>query len=179
VLWDKKNRTIVNNESSEIIRIFNTAFNHLLPEDKAAVDLYPEALRKEIDAINEWTYPKFNSQYQHLLMMTLSNTSRQCRVADGVYRTGFATSETAYQAAVKEVFEALDRLEAILTENQKKGEHYLVGGVLTEADVRVYVTAIRFDPVYFGHFKCNIRSIRADYPAIHKYVFFRSMQVFF
>ncbi|KAI8972887.1 glutathione S-transferase [Trametes punicea] len=141
VLWDKKTSTIVNNESSEIIRIFNTAFNDQLPADKAKIDLYPEHLRKDIDEINEWVYDTVNN---------------------GVYKSGFATTQRAYEAAVIPLFESLDKLEKILT-----GKDYLVGNQLTEADVRLFVTIIRFDPVYVGHFKCNIRTIRDGYPAIH------------
>ncbi|KAL1948841.1 hypothetical protein VTO73DRAFT_10647 [Trametes versicolor] len=140
ILWDKKTSAIVNNESSEIIRMFNTAFNDQLPADKAAIDLYPEALRGEIDGINEWVYDTVNN---------------------GVYKSGFATSQKAYEAAVVPLFESLDRLEKILT-----GKDYLVGDQLTEADVRLFVTIVRFDPVYVGHFKCNIRTIRDGYPAI-------------
>ncbi|TEB34306.1 glutathione S-transferase [Coprinellus micaceus] len=140
VLWDKKNATIVNNESSEILRIFNTAFNHLLPADKAALDLYPEELRGEIDSLNEWIYPDINN---------------------GVYRAGFAQSQAAYETAVHEVFDALDKVEKLLA-----GKDYLVGDRLTEADIRLWVTIVRFDPVYVGHFKCNFRTIRDGYPAI-------------
>ncbi|RPD54931.1 glutathione S-transferase [Lentinus tigrinus ALCF2SS1-7] len=141
VLWDKKEGTIVNNESSEIIRMFNTAFNDQLPSDKAALDLYPEALRKEIDEVNEWVYDTVNN---------------------GVYKSGFASTQKAYEAAVIPLFESLDRLEKMLT-----GKEYLIGNQLTEADVRLFVTIIRFDPVYVGHFKCNLRTIRDGYPAIH------------
>ncbi|KAJ3505127.1 hypothetical protein NLJ89_g7573 [Agrocybe chaxingu] len=141
VLWDKKQHTIVNNESSEIIRIFNTAFNEFLPADKAAVDLYPQDLRSEIDSLNEWIYRDINN---------------------GVYRTGFATTQAAYEKGVYEVFNALDRVEKLLT-----GKDYLVGNKLTEADIRLWVTIIRFDPAYVGNFKCNIRDIRNGYPAIH------------
>ncbi|KAJ7645856.1 glutathione S-transferase [Mycena rosella] len=119
VLWDKKLNTIVNNESSEIIRMFNTAFNDLIPADKAALDLYPEAHRAEIDSLNEWVYS----------------------TSTGVYLAGFATQQTAYEKAV-----------------------------LTEADVRLFVTIIRFDPAYVGQFKCNIRTIRDGYPAIHSWL---------
>lgn len=140
VLWDKKHQTIVNNESAEILRIFNTAFNHLLPAEKAAIDLYPEDLRVDIDALNEWVYPGINN---------------------GVYRAGFATSQGAYEKAVHEVFESLDKVEKIL-----EGKEYLVGNRLTEADIRLWVTIVRFDPVYVGHFKCNFRTIRDGYPAI-------------
>ncbi|PPQ96856.1 hypothetical protein CVT26_006025 [Gymnopilus dilepis] len=144
VLWDKKLHTIVNNESSEIIRIFNSAFNELLPPEKAALDFYPKELRAEIDGLNDWIYNGINN---------------------GVYRSGFATSQEAYSKAVLEVFESLDKVEKILT-----GKDYLVGDRLTEADVRLFVTIIRFDPVYVGHFKCNIRTIRDGYPAIHKWL---------
>ncbi|KAG6828600.1 hypothetical protein H0H92_007341 [Tricholoma furcatifolium] len=144
VLWDKKNHTIVNNESSEIIRMFNTAFNEFIPADKAALDFYPERLRSEIDELNSWIYPNINN---------------------GVYRSGFATTQEAYEKAVVEVFEALDKTEKILT-----GKDYLVGSTLTEADIRLWVTIIRFDPVYVGHFKCNFRTIRDGYPAIHTWM---------
>ncbi|KAG9313451.1 glutathione S-transferase [Chiua virens] len=144
VLWDKKKHTIVNNESSEIIRIFNTAFNHLLPPEKAVVDVYPEQHRKEIDEINEWVYDTVNN---------------------GVYKAGFAGSQEAYEKAVYPLFESLNRLEKMLT-----GKDYLVGDTLTEADIRLFVTLIRFDPVYVGHFKCNLRTIRNGYPAIHTWL---------
>ncbi|KAN0127363.1 glutathione S-transferase [Lactarius tabidus] len=141
VLWDKKQHTIVNNESSEIIRIFNSEFNSLIPEDKAKLNFYPEELRKEIDEVNEWVYDKINN---------------------GVYRSGFATAFPAYRDAVVPLFEALDRVEVML-----KGKTYLIGDRLTEADIRLFVSIIRFDPVYVGHFKCNIRTIRHGYPNIH------------
>jgi len=134
----------VNNESSEIIRMLNTAFNDLIPADKAALDLYPAEHRAEIDAINEWVYPEINN---------------------GVYRTGFATQQKAYEEAVKIVFEGLDKAEKILT-----GKEYLVGGRLTEADVRLWVNIIRFDPVYVGHFKCNFTTIRVGYPEINRWM---------
>jgi len=141
VLWDKKKQTVVNNESSEIIRIFNTSFNDIIPKGKAAVDIYPQAHRAEIDSINEWVYDTVNN---------------------GVYKAGFAVTQGAYQKAVVPLFDSLDRLEKMLT-----GKDYLVGDVLTETDIRLWVTIIRFDPVYVGHFKCNIRTIRNGYPAIH------------
>ncbi|KAJ3570564.1 hypothetical protein NP233_g4324 [Leucocoprinus birnbaumii] len=141
VLWDKKLGLIVNNESSEIIRMLNTEFNHLIPADKAALDFYPEQLRSQIDDLNAWVYPNINN---------------------GVYRAGFATTQEAYETAVKDVFEALDKVEKIL-----EGKHYLIGDRLTEADIRLWVTIIRFDPVYVGHFKCNFNTIRAGYPAIN------------
>ncbi|KAJ7778582.1 glutathione S-transferase [Mycena maculata] len=144
VLWDKKLNTVVNNESSEIIRMFNTAFNGLLPADKAKLDLYPEESRAEIDTLNEWVYSDINN---------------------GVYKSGFATQQAAYEKAVTELFGALDKIEDILT-----GKDYLVGGRLTEADVRLFVTIIRFDPAYVGQFKCNIRTIRDGYPAVHSWL---------
>ncbi|KAF9051453.1 glutathione S-transferase [Panaeolus papilionaceus] len=144
VLWDKKLHTIVNNESSEIIRIFNTAFNEFLSPETAAINFYPQHLQSEIDDINSWVYPNINN---------------------GVYRAGFATTQEAYEKAVLEVFDGLDKIEKILT-----GKDYLVGNTLTEADVRLFVTIIRFDPVYVGHFKCNLRTIRDGYPAIHKWM---------
>jgi len=143
-IWDKANNTIVNNESSDIIRMFNTAFNDILPADKAALDLYPAEHRADIDAVNEWVYPEINN---------------------GVYRAGFATQQEAYESAVKIVFAGLDKVEKIL-----KGKDYLIGGRLTEADVRLWVTIIRFDPVYVGHFKCNFNTIRAGYPEINRWM---------
>ncbi|KAL0576389.1 S-glutathionyl-(chloro)hydroquinone reductase, partial [Marasmius crinis-equi] len=164
VLWDKKLETIVNNESSEIIRIFNTAFNDMIPEEYTKVDLYPEVLREEIDALNEWMYSDVNN---------------------GVYKSGFAKSQEAYEEAVKGVFAGLDRVEKILGDKSKE---YLIGNTLTEADVRLFVTAvsalftpakrlqcscgipfqIRFDVAYHGQFKCNIRTIRSGYPNINR-----------
>ncbi|THH06032.1 hypothetical protein EW145_g4371 [Phellinidium pouzarii] len=144
VLWDKKHQTIVNNESSEIIRVLNTAFNGMIPEDKAAIDIYPEHHRAEIDGINEWVYDDINN---------------------GVYKSGFATTQEAYEKAVTKVFESLDRVEKIL-----EGKKFLVGEILTEADVRLFVTIVRFDPVYVGHFKCNFRTIRANYPNINRWL---------
>ncbi|KAF9269615.1 hypothetical protein L218DRAFT_953243 [Marasmius fiardii PR-910] len=145
VLWDKQNETIVNNESSEIIRMFNSEFNDLIQDpEKAELDIYPEQLRQEIDQLNEWVYPDINN---------------------GVYRSGFATTQGAYEASVKQLFASLNRLEKIL-----EGKEYIIGDRLTEADVRAWVTMIRFDPVYVGHFKCNIRTIRNGYPAINKWM---------
>ncbi|KAI0970573.1 glutathione S-transferase omega-like 2 [Xylaria arbuscula] len=146
VLFDKKTDTIVNNESSEILRMFGTVFNAHLPADKAAVDLYPESLRKEIDEAGTWTYDDINN---------------------GVYKSGFATTQEAYEKNVVKLFEALDKVEEKL---KSSGGPYLFGDVLTETDVRLYVTIIRFDPVYVQHFKCNIRDIRSGYPATHKWL---------
>lgn len=140
VLWDKQNETIVSNESSEIIRMFNTAFNHLTGNE---ADYYPEALREEIDALNEKIYETINN---------------------GVYRAGFATSQEAYADAFGSLFEALDSVERILT-----GQRYLMGDQVTEADWRLFTTLVRFDAVYVGHFKCNLRQL-SDYPALSEYV---------
>jgi putative glutathione S-transferase len=127
----------VNNESSEIIRMFYHAFDKLLPEDKQRLEYYPEEHRKEIDEINDWVYHKINN---------------------GVYKSGFATSQEAYESNVKPLFESLDRVEKLLD-----GKDYLVGNTLTEADIRLFPTIIRFDPVYVGHFKCNLKTIRDGY----------------
>lgn len=140
VLWDKQTNRIVNNESAEIIRMFNSAFDELTGND---LDFYPAPLRAEIDALNERIYPAVNN---------------------GVYRAGFATSQQAYEDAFDELFGELDRLEQLLGANR-----YLTGEYLTEADIRLFTTMIRFDAVYFGHFKCNLRRI-ADYPNLSNWL---------
>ena len=140
VLWDKQTNRIVNNESAEIIRMFNSAFDELTGND---LDFYPAPLRAEIDALNERIYPAVNN---------------------GVYRAGFATSQQAYEEAFDELFTELDRLEQLLGANR-----YLTGEYLTEADIRLFTTMIRFDAVYFGHFKCNLRRI-ADYPNLSNWL---------
>jgi putative glutathione S-transferase len=140
VLWDKQTQTIVSNESAEIIRMFNTAFNHLTGN---STNYYPEHLRASIDIINSRVYDSINN---------------------GVYRAGFATTQVAYEKAFVELFESLDWVEDILS-NQR----YLAGEQLSEADWRLFTTLIRFDAVYFGHFKTNRQQI-ADYPAISNYV---------
>jgi putative glutathione S-transferase len=140
VLWDKKEQTIVSNESAEIIRMFNSAFDEW---GDASVDFYPKALRAEIDALNDMIYPAINN---------------------GVYRAGFATTQDAYQEAFGEVFATLDKLEELLST-----QRYLTGERLTEADWRLFTTLVRFDPVYVGHFKCNLRRI-ADYPNLSNYL---------
>ncbi|KAI9314312.1 glutathione S-transferase [Dichotomocladium elegans] len=140
VLWDKKTNTIVNNESSEIIRMFNHAFDSILPEEKRGLDYYPEHLRKDIDDTNSWVYDTINN---------------------GVYKSGFATTQEAYERNVYPLFESLDRVERILSQSQ-----YLVANTFTEADIRLFTTIVRFDPVYHGHFKCNAKSIEKDYPNI-------------
>jgi putative glutathione S-transferase len=140
VLWDKHLKRIVSNESAEIIRMFNSAFNGLTGN---TLDFYPEALRPSIDALNERIYPAVNN---------------------GVYRAGFATSQQAYERAFDDLFAELDHLE------QHLGEHrYLAGEYLTEADVRLFTTLIRFDAVYYSHFKCNLRRI-ADYPNLSNWL---------
>src|SRR5271167_967213 len=140
VLWDKKTGTIVSNESSEIIRMFNSAFNAV---GAAEGDYYPSELRQEIDALNARIYATINN---------------------GVYRAGFATSQQAYEEAFRALFETLDFLEQRLA-----GQRFLCGEQVTEADWRLFTTLIRFDPVYFGHFKCNLREIR-NYPALSRYL---------
>lgn len=140
VLWDKKTQRIVSNESSEIIRMFNTAFDDLTGNTQ---DFYPESLRSEIDVINERIYHAVNN---------------------GVYRTGFATTQEAYEAAYVDLFDCLDELEQRLA-NQR----YLVGSKLTEADWRLFTTLIRFDSVYHGHFKCNRQRLE-DYPNLSNYL---------
>jgi putative glutathione S-transferase len=140
VLWDRKEGTIVNNESSEIIRMFNSEFDGF---GDASVDLYPEARRAEIDALNAFVYPNVNN---------------------GVYRCGFATTQEAYEEAFRDLFAALDELDSRL-----RRQRYLVGDRLTEADWRLFTTLVRFDAVYVGHFKCNLRRI-SDYPALSGYL---------
>ncbi len=140
VLWDKEKRTIVNNESSEIIRMFNSAFDAVTG---ATDDFYPPALRGEVDRINALVYPAINN---------------------GVYRAGFATTQDAYEEAYRTLFDALDTIEQRLS-----GQRYLVGNSLTEADWRLFTTLVRFDAVYYSHFKCNKRRI-GDYPNLSQYL---------
>lgn len=140
VLWDKKNQTIVNNESSEIIRMFNSAFDGV---GAAAGDYYPEDLRSDIDALNEEVYHKVNN---------------------GVYKAGFASTQEAYEENVVPLFATLDKLEERL-----ETQRFLTGARITEADWRLFTTLIRFDPVYYGHFKCNLRRIQ-DYSNLYGYL---------
>lgn len=140
VLWDKQQNQIVNNESAEIIRMFNTAFDQLGARDG---DFYPETLRAEIDDINATVYDRINN---------------------GVYKAGFATTQAAYEEAVIPLFEALDKIDQRLS-----AQRYLVGEQLTEADWRLFTTLLRFDAVYVGHFKCNLKRI-ADYPNLSGYL---------
>ncbi|KAL8948570.1 MAG: hypothetical protein Q9222_005256 [Ikaeria aurantiellina] len=154
VLWDKEKETIVNNESAEIIRMLETCFDEFLPEDereevKGEKGLYPLHLRKEIDEMNEWVYEAINN---------------------GVYKTGFAATQEAYESNVVPLFEALDRVERHFAEDDGRKHHpYLFGKHITEADVRLYTTLIRFDAAYFTMFRCNVRMIRdeAHYPRLH------------
>jgi putative glutathione S-transferase len=139
-LWDRKTRRVVNNESSEIIRMLNSEFNAIAGDD---VDFYPRHLRAEIDRINNFVYANINN---------------------GVYRCGFAKSQAAYDEAFDRLFAALDELEALLTRQRT-----LVADQLTEADWRLFPTLLRFDVVYFSLFKCNKKRI-ADYPALHRYM---------
>jgi putative glutathione S-transferase len=140
VLWDKARNTIVNNESSEIIRMFNSAFDGLTNE---RTDYYPPDLRFDIDATNAFVYDNINN---------------------GVYRAGFATKQEGYEAAFRDVFDALDEIERRLSR-----QRYLLGPRLTEADWRLFTTLIRFDAVYYSHFKCNLRRI-SDYHCLSNYV---------
>ncbi|ODV82180.1 uncharacterized protein CANTADRAFT_19755 [Suhomyces tanzawaensis NRRL Y-17324] len=151
VLWDKKLETIVNNESSEILRMLNTEFNSLVPENLAQIDVYPEALRSEIDELNSWVYDNINN---------------------GVYKAGFATKAETYEKEVRNVFVHLDKVEELLAKNHAEGKklEFLLGNQLTEADIRLFTTIVRFDPVYHQHFKCNIRMIRHDYPHLHNWL---------
>lgn len=140
VLWDKKQGTVVNNESSEIIRMFNNAFDEHGAQEG---DYYPQDLRADIDQVNAPVYSNVNN---------------------GVYKCGFATTQEAYEEAFAALFAELDALEDRLS-----GQRYLVGERITEADWRLFTTLVRFDPVYVGHFKCNLRRI-ADYPNLSNYL---------
>jgi putative glutathione S-transferase len=132
VLWDKKNHTIVNNESADIVRMFNHGFGELARTD---IDLYPSPLQNEIECLNAEIYPSLNN---------------------GVYRAGFATTQLSYAEAVSDVFGMLDKLESRLAD----GRNFLTGNHFTEADIRLFVTLIRFDAAYYGLFKCNLRQLR-------------------
>ena len=140
LLWDKARKTIVNNESADILRMLNSGFGDLADD---AIDLYPAALAAEIDALNARLYPALNN---------------------GVYRAGFATTQFAYEEAFRDVFSALDDLETRLN-----GREFLVGHQITETDIRAFVTLVRFDVAYNGVFKCNLRRL-ADYPALSAYL---------
>ncbi len=140
VLWDKKNQTIVSNESSEIIRMFNKSFNELTGN---ALDFYPAQFQKKIDEINNFTYHNINN---------------------GVYKVGFATKQEVYEEELDNLFQSLDQIEEMLNQNT-----YLIADELLECDLRLFPTLLRFDPVYVGHFKCNKKRI-IDYPNISRYL---------
>ncbi|XKH60906.1 glutathione S-transferase family protein [Halomonas sediminis] len=140
VLWDKKRNAIVNNESADLLRIFNDAFDDLSGND---LDFYPLDLRETIDEVNADVYDHINN---------------------GVYKSGFATEQDVYEKHVKALFEALERMEARLSR-----QRYLAGEWFTEADIRLFTTLIRFDAVYYGHFKCNLKRIE-DFPNLSNYV---------
>jgi putative glutathione S-transferase len=132
VLFDSKLETIVSNESADIIRMLNSEFNEFAKNPE--LDLYPVEKRADIDSVNNWVYDSFNN---------------------GVYRAGLATAQEKYEEAVRQVHEAVLKLEHILSK-----QRYLTGPTMTEADVRAFTTALRYDPVYYGHFKCNLISIK-------------------
>tara|TARA_R110000868_G_scaffold353876_2_gene615100 strand:- start:51022 stop:51936 length:915 start_codon:yes stop_codon:yes gene_type:complete len=140
ILWDKQLETIVNNESSEIIRMLNNSFNNL---NNNSIDYYPVKLQNQIDEINDFVYENINN---------------------AVYKVGFATKQDIYEKEVTSLFKALDNIDEILSQNK-----YLVNNQITEADWRLFTTLIRFDHVYYGHFKCNIKQIR-DYKNIYNYL---------
>ncbi|EMM6760519.1 glutathione S-transferase family protein [Pluralibacter gergoviae] len=140
VLWDKKTDTMVNNESADILRMFNSGFGDLASRE---YDLYPDHLQSEIDDLNAEIYPKLNN---------------------GVYRSGFATTQISYEEAVRDVFTMLDTLEQRLANRR-----FLCGEQLTEADIRLFVTLVRFDAAYHGLFKCNLRKL-AEYPNLDRYL---------
>ncbi len=141
VLWDKKEKTIVNNESAEIIRLFNSEFQQFAKNP--SLDLYPDDLTAQIDALNSWIYRDINN---------------------GVYRCGFAQTQQAYERGFAILFAALDKVAAILDDNR-----YLTGERLSEADIRLFTTLVRFDAVYYTHFKCNLKRI-VDYPSLWRFV---------
>jgi putative glutathione S-transferase len=141
VLWDRKTGRMVSNESADIIRMFNSAFREY---SNNLVDLYPPALQQEIDQLNDYYYENFNN---------------------GVYRAGFATSQTAYDEAYEQVFASLDQMEKRL----EAGGPYILGQQLTETDIRLFVTLVRFDVAYHGIFKCNKKRV-SDYPNVSAYL---------
>lgn len=146
VLWDTKQDTIVNNESAELLRDLQTGFNTILPKDSATLTLYPEHLRSKIDEMSTWMQRDLNT---------------------GVYKAGFAKSQDDYNKNVPIVFAALNRLEKIIAENRGP---FVLGKELTELDLRAYATVVRFDTVYVQHFKCNLGTIRHDYPQINNWL---------
>lgn len=139
ILFDKKKNKIVSNESADIVRMFNSAFNHLTGNDD---DYYPKNMKEEIDSMNDFLYNSINN---------------------GVYKVGFTTNQKIYEQEVTKLFESLDEIEDRLATKK-----YLFGNRLTESDIRLFTTLVRFDVVYYGHFKCNIRQLR-DYPNLWRY----------
>ncbi|KAJ9602270.1 hypothetical protein H2200_013125 [Cladophialophora chaetospira] len=146
VLWDKQTNSIVNNESEELMRNLQTGFNSLLSDEDANVTLYPEHLRAQIDEVSTWMQRDLNT---------------------GVYKAGFAPTQEIYDENVPRVFAALNKLDKLLAAN---GGPYILGTHLTELDVRAYATIIRFDTIYVQHFKCNLGSIRHDYPQLNNWL---------
>ncbi|RTE83012.1 hypothetical protein BHE90_002413 [Fusarium euwallaceae] len=148
LLWDKKQGQIVNNESAELLRWLPTAFDSILAKDDSTrkINLYPEHLRATIDEVSEWMQRDLNS---------------------GVYKAGFATTQQGYDENVPTVFAALNKLESLIHQH---GGPYVLGNELTEIDIRAYTTIVRFDVVYVQHFKCNLGTIRANYPVIHEWL---------
>ncbi|KAF2729804.1 glutathione S-transferas-like protein [Polyplosphaeria fusca] len=146
LLWDKKAGRIVNNESAEMLRWLPTAFNSVLPEEIVKIDLYPESLRSQIDEMTPWINSNINS---------------------GVYRAGFARTQETYEAGVIPLFGALNKLEALMAKN---GGPFVLGKIMTELDLRVYATIVRFDAVYVQHFKTNLGTIRHDYPILNNWL---------
>ncbi len=159
ILFDKKTKKIVNNESAEVIRIFNTAFDSLVEAKYKGLTFYPEKLRPDIDEVNEWVYTTINNG---IFLMCKEETLSK---GIGVYKTGFATSQEAYDTNVQALFSSLDKVDQILATKT-----YLVGDVLTEADIRLFTTIVRFDFAYYTAFKCNYKSIRHDYPNINRWL---------
>ncbi|PVI02786.1 hypothetical protein DM02DRAFT_522120 [Periconia macrospinosa] len=152
MLFDKKQGTVVNNESSEIMQMFFEAFDHLLPPEKREVNkgiaaFVPNHLRSEIETLNAFVYDNINN---------------------GVYKVGYANSQAAYNENVTKLFQAMDRLELHLS--QPEHHPYLFGSHITEADIRLYTTLIRFDAAYYSIFKCNLKMIRLDYPRLHDWL---------
>lgn len=146
VLWDKKLNTIVNNESHELLRDFQTCFNSILPKGLADRTLYPESLRPKIDEIEPWMQSHFNT---------------------GVYTAGFAPNQEVYDRNLPSPFAAMNKIEKLLSQS---GGPYILGKQMTELDIRAYATAIRFDTVYVQHFKCNLGTVRHDYPHINNWM---------
>ena len=145
-LWDKKTNRLVNNESLELLRILNTGFNSIVPDEYKKRDFYPDHLKKDIDQVGKWMQDDLNF---------------------GVYKAGFAPNQETYDRNVVVVFKALNRLEQLLSKN---GGPYVLGKELTELDLRLFPTLIRFDAVYVQHFKCNLGTIRHDYPLLNEWM---------